>query len=88
MSTLPTSSVSTEAVQALEHGDAARAIRLLEAALAQSPEADLQPWTPRPLGGNRHAMLALACFQSEKYALAVQQYEEALKLEPGRNDLR
>jgi len=77
-----------DALQALERGDCERAIKLLETAMASSPMTDNQPWTPRPPGDNPQALLALAYFKSEKYDQATQRYEEALKLEPDRDDLR
>src|ERR1700693_4379414 len=67
---------TSEAVQALECRDFARAIRMLETELARQPGSDV------------HALLALAYFQSEKYDLAARHYAEALKPEPHRAEWR
>jgi hypothetical protein len=63
-------------MQALKCRDFARAIAMLEPALAGRA------------GSEVHSLLALAYFQSERYDLAASHYAEALKFEPHCSDWR
>ena len=65
-----------EAVLAIERRDFSRAIGALEAELATQP------------GGEVHALLALAHFQTEHYEQAAQHYAAALQIEPQHADWR
>lgn len=68
------SSSSPEAQAALDKGDYATAIELLEAELKTSP------------GTETHALLGLAYFQTQRYALASQQYAAAVEGDPDNSD--
>lgn len=64
----------TEAQQLIADGNFAGAIAALGPVLERQPD------------GETHALLALAHYLSEEYALAAQHYEAALKLSPGNPD--
>ena len=68
------SSSSTEAQTALNKGDFATATELLEAELKTSP------------GTETHALLGLAYFQQQQYALSTEQYAAALEGDPDKVD--
>jgi len=68
------SSGSAKAEVALNQGDYAAAIELLEAELKISP------------GTETHALLGLAYFQKQEYTLASQQYSAAVEGDPGNGD--
>jgi tetratricopeptide (TPR) repeat protein len=65
---------SAEAKQALKQRDYSRAIDLLEAELKSSS------------GEEKHALLGLAYFQTQQYALSAQHYAAALEDDPGNAD--
>jgi tetratricopeptide (TPR) repeat protein len=76
MNASPRPVASPEAMQALERRDFPGAIGILESELG------------RQAGGDVHALLALAYFQSEQYEPAVRHYAAALELDPHHADWR
>ena len=67
---------SAKALEALEQRDYARALALLNDALAARPDGEL------------HALAGLACFQLQDYDAAAQHYTAALQADDQRSDWR
>ena len=88
MKTFPKPMLPAEALQALERGDYAGAIRLLEAEPSRLPESGVPAALGPALGDDAYELLALAYFKAEQYESAALHYAAALERQPHRTDLR